>query len=95
LAPLFELGLIELPAAHHSEAAKQLVEQLVTWSAETKAKTDLVMALWFAEIRAREVVNASAGKGQANFMPNRWLSARRRSQQIVINLNDLATANRG
>jgi hypothetical protein len=92
---LFDLSLIELPSTHNSEPMKQLVEQLIVWSPETKAKTDMVMALWFAEIRAREVCQASALDGDGGtkmFVQNRWLSRRQRRQQTIINLNDLAVA---
>lgn len=94
---LFDQGLIELPSTHMSEPVKQLVEQLVTWSPETKGKTDLVMALWFAEIRAREVCNVSqlGDPDHRGFMPNRFLSKRARARQQVINLNDLAAARWG
>lgn len=97
MAVLFDQALIELPSSREHEPTKQLVEQLVTWSPETKAKTDLVMALWFAEIRAREICAESMlGDGTVRaFMPNRFLSRRRKSQQQVINLADVAAARWG
>lgn len=97
MAVLFDQQLIELPSTREHEPSNQLVQQLVTWSPETKAKTDLVMALWFAEIRAREICSqAMLGEaGTRAFMPNRFLNKRRRSQQQVINLNDLAAARWG
>ncbi len=97
MAVIFEQGLVELPSTASHEPTKQLIEQLITWSPETKAKTDMVMALWFAEIRAREICQESIlgdGTGRG-FMPNRFLSKRRRAQQTVINLNDLAAARQG
>lgn len=95
IANVFENGLIELPATHVVEACKALVEQLITWAPETKNKTDLVMALWFAEIRAREIIQAnSPAKGATNFVPNRHLSRRSRNAQVVVNLADLAIATR-
>lgn len=95
LAPVFEAGFIELPATHVSEACKSLVEQFVTWAPETKNKTDLVMAMWFAELRAREIIQAnSPAKGQHNFVPNRYASRRSRNSQVVVNLADLAIAKR-
>lgn len=96
IAPVFEAGFIELPATHVSEACKHLVEQFVTWAPETKNKTDLVMAVWFAEIRAREIIHAnSPAKGQHNFVSNRFSTRRSRSNQVVVHLADLAIANRG
>lgn len=95
MASIFDYGLIELPSTHLSEAVKQLVEQLIVWSPETKSKTDMVMALWFAELRAREICQASAfdeDGGTRMFAPNRFLSRRQRRNQQVVNLNDLAAA---
>jgi hypothetical protein len=95
MAPVFDAGLVELPATHVVEAVKQLVEQLITWAPETKNKTDLVMALWFAEVRARELIFAnSPSRGQSNFMPNRFATRRSLANRMVVNLNDLAIAAR-
>jgi len=95
MATVFLNGFIELPATHMVEACKALVEQLITWAPETKNKTDLVMALWFAEIRAREVIlGSSPQKNQNNFMQNRFASRRAKQQQLLVNLNDLAIARR-
>lgn len=92
MAVLFDLQLIDLPALSQSEPMKQLVEQLISWSPETKAKTDMVMALWFAEIRAREVCQSVSydPDGPRSYQRNRWLSKRQRERQVVVNLNDLA-----
>lgn len=90
---LFDMQLIELPSSSGHEPVKQLIEQLVTWSPETKSKTDLVMALWFAEIRARELCSAmqlGSESGFGAFMPNRYLTKRSRARQQVFNLNDMA-----
>jgi len=100
MAVLFEQKLIELPSTSKHEPCRQLVEQLVAWSPETKAKTDLVMALWFAEIRAREVCTQSAMAGEGGryggaFTPNSFLTRRSRRQQTIVNLNDLAALARG
>lgn len=50
--------LIELPSTAFSEAAKALVEQLVTWAPDLpkSTKTDCVMALWFAELACKDRV---------------------------------------
>lgn len=94
MAGLFDYGLIELPSTSKCEPVKQLIEQLITWSPETKGKTDMVMALWFAEIRAREVCKSAPveGQGVGSYMPNRYLSKRGRQRQVVVNLNDLQIA---
>ena len=98
MSTLFETQLIELPSTHMHEPTKQLIEQLTTWSPETKAKTDLVMSLWFAEIRARELCAATQlGQDGINgaFLGNRFLSRRGRQRQQVINLNDLRAYRQG
>ncbi len=97
MAVLFDQALVELPSTANHEPSRQLIEQLTTWSPETKAKTDLVMALWFAEIRAREIcAEAMLGDGSIKaFMPNRFLSKRRSRERTVINLNDLAASRTG
>ena len=61
MASLFEgwdsgHNLIRLPSQTQSEPIRNLVEQLCAWFPETKGLTDTVMALWFAEIRCRELM---------------------------------------
>jgi hypothetical protein len=63
-----------------------LIEQLVTWSPTTKGKTDLVMALWFCEIRAREMLNY--GKYATHHMKNPFLSRQEIGKRTVINLDE-------
>ncbi|MGY0232762.1 hypothetical protein PT931_13500 [Longispora urticae] len=89
MAPLFSQKLINLPSTR-AEPVRMLVDQLITWQPQTKGKTDAVMALWFAEIRARELVIAAGNKREHNFAPNRFLTNRGKAQQIVVNLNDFA-----
>lgn len=91
MAVLFHNKLIELPAQHKHESVRQLIEQLITWSPETKAKQDLVMALWFAELKCREIMLAqSARRVNSNYMPNKFMTRRQRSMQHTINLADVA-----
>lgn len=61
MATLFEgweenRNLIRLPSQTQSEPVRNLIEQLCAWFPETKGLTDTVMALWFAEIRCREMM---------------------------------------
>lgn len=49
-------NLIRLPSQTQSEPVRNLVEQLCAWFPQTKGLTDTVMALWFAEIRCREMM---------------------------------------
>ncbi|MEW1547541.1 hypothetical protein [Streptomyces tsukubensis] len=56
-------NLIRLPSPAQAEGVRQLVSQLCSWFPETKGLTDVVMALWFTEIRCRELVSAALGGG--------------------------------
>ena len=79
--------LIELPSTQFSEAAKALVEQLMTWAPETKnQKTDAVMALWFAELACRDRVLAMSN--YRSHAQNPFLTPWDRQQQSTVNLLD-------
>lgn len=87
MAGLFENGLIELPSSANAEPIKQLIEQLITWRPNKpndpyRGKTDLVMALWFAELRARALVQLKT-VAQAH-IPNKYLSRSARFNQYVV-----------
>jgi hypothetical protein len=79
-------NLIHLPS-DQTENIKALIEQLITWSPSTKGKTDMVMALWFCEIRAREMLNQ--GLHQTHHMKNPFLSRYERGKRTVINIDEL------
>jgi hypothetical protein len=82
-------NIIKLPSRAGSEGVKALVEQLTTWFPETKSKTDLVMALWFAEIRARELCDQLDNQFT---IPNRYLSQRDREKVMTVDLDYAAQA---
>jgi hypothetical protein len=82
-------NLIHLPS-DQTENVKSLIEQLVTWSPTTKGKTDMVMALWFCEIRAREIINY--GNNNVHHMKNPFLSRAELSKRAVVNIEDLLEA---
>lgn len=82
-------NLIHLPS-DQTENVKSLIEQLVTWSPTTKGKTDMVMALWFCEIRAREIINF--GNNNVHHMKNPFLSRAELSKRAVVNIEDLLEA---
>lgn len=87
--------LIHLPSKT-SEGVRALIEQLTTWEPEppgsrSKRKTDCVMALWFAEIRCRELVDEGTTQLQ-HFRPNSYLSERDRNKQMVIDLDYMSQA---
>jgi hypothetical protein len=79
-------NLIHLPS-DQTENIKALIEQLITWSPNTKGKTDMVMALWFCEIRAREMLNQ--GMHKTHHMKNPFLSRHEVSKRTVINIDEL------
>jgi hypothetical protein len=79
-------NLIHLPS-DQTENIKALIEQLITWSPNTKGKTDMVMALWFCEIRAREMLNQ--GMHQTHHMKNPFLSRYEKGKRTVINIDEL------
>lgn len=79
-------NLIELPSQEGSEGIKALIQQLITWEPNTKGKTDCVMALWFCELRAREVIGTTQ-RGRAH-MENRWATRSQISNRYILNVND-------
>ena len=70
-----------------NQSTKALIEQLITWTPTTKGKTDLVMALWFCEIRAREMLNH--GMYTTHHLRNPFLSRSEKSKRVVVNLDQL------
>ncbi|GAA2732860.1 hypothetical protein [Actinocorallia aurantiaca] len=87
LAPLFTEKKIRLPSSHNHEGMKALVEQLVTWRPGVKGSKlvqDLPMALWFAELQAREVMDQALGRTkshqQSRFLPR----YRQRQQRLAL-----------
>ena len=83
-------NLVELPATTN-ENVRKLVEQLITWQPgipPKKLKQDAVMALWFAEIVAREQLFRVSSGNQTNFMSNEFVTRGDRNAQYSIDLND-------
>ena len=79
-------NLIHLPS-DQTENVKALIEQLITWTPTTKGKTDLVMALWFCEIRAREMLNY--GQYATHHLKNPFLTRAEQSKRIVVNIDEM------
>jgi hypothetical protein len=79
-------NMIELPSNEGSEGLKALVQQLITWKPDTRNATDCVMALWFAVIRIREIMQQSSQS--AKWMQNRWATRAQKSQRAAINLEE-------
>ena len=83
---LMELESIELPSNEGSEGLKSLVQQLIIWKPDTKNPTDCVMALWFCELRAREIVNN--GNINQTHIKNRWATRKQLDTRFTVNVND-------
>lgn len=84
-------NLLSLPRANDSQGVKILMEELVSWDPTVPVKRrrqDTVMALWFCELRARELIVRPGNGSGFHVRHNKFISDRRRSQQMVINLND-------
>jgi hypothetical protein len=79
-------NLIEMPSNEGSEGLKSLVQQLITWKPDTKNPTDCVMALWFAIIRVRELMQQSTRIGQ--YGQNRWATRAQIAQRSSIQLDE-------
>jgi hypothetical protein len=79
-------NLLELPSQDASEGIKALIQQLITWKPDTKAPTDCVMALWFCELRAREIV--TNGRINQSYYNNKWATPRQLENRYLVNVND-------
>ena len=77
---------IELPSNEGSEGLKALVQQLITWKPETRNPSDCVMALWFALIRVRELMQQNSQS--ARWMQNRWATRAQTERRFSINLDE-------
>jgi hypothetical protein len=85
-------ALIELPRAH-KDGIKALVHQLITWTPDldpNKVPCDLVMALWFFEIGAREHLGYGRGSGTVTAFrrSSKYVSPRRTQQGSTVRLAD-------
>jgi hypothetical protein len=79
-------NIIELPSNEGSEGLKTLVQELITWKPDTKNPTDCVMALWFAIIRIREMMQQSSNASKR--MQNRWTTQAQTSRRQAVNLDE-------
>lgn len=89
-------NLIEFPSTHASEPLKALIEQLCIWAPDLSArkhKSDMVMALWMAELacqRRVDMVSSYTRTHQKNPFLTRW----DREQQRTVDLRDIYTYDR-
>jgi hypothetical protein len=100
MASLFDpqadgLPTLLLPNANSANVAvARLVEQLIVWTPNGKVvsagQTDLVMALWFAVLRARKILFVGSTP-QRNYAPNSFLSrGRADKERFSVNLDEYA-----
>ena len=88
-------NIIELPDSSRNEHIKKLIEQLVVWQPGVQGrrlKMDAVMALWFCEIVARDVLLTSSTF--PNFLKNEFTPQKQIEDRYIVNLDDLAAAQR-
>ena len=79
-------NLIELPSNEGSEGLKALVQQLITWKPDSRNPSDCVMALWFAVIKVRELMQQSSQS--AKWMQNRWATRAQKERRMAVNLDE-------
>ena len=79
-------NILEIPSNEGSEGLKSLVQQLIIWKPDTKNPTDCVMALWFAVIRCRELMQTSSRVGQ--YQTNRWATRAQMAGRGSLNLDE-------
>ena len=78
-------NILELPSSEGSEGIKALTQQLLTWKPETRGKTDTVMALWFAIIRIRELMQTNSRTTQ--YATNRWATRAQMDRRAAMYVN--------
>jgi hypothetical protein len=85
--------LISLPNPKFATFVDQLVTQLTTWQPRTGKQhtlTDLVMALWFANIGIQKVLDRA--KNVPRHLDNQYISRADRASRQVVNLQELLEA---
>lgn len=83
-------ALIELPSPRQNSWVAELIQQLTTWEPQgmsQKAKTDLVMALWFCEIAAKRILDR--GQKKLHYRDNPFANRAAVKKRRVINLADI------
>jgi len=90
MSGLFENQLISLPNAS-SQNVRSLIEQLVVWQPQPPkgVKTDIVMALWFTELRAQQLI--MRGQNAQNFVDNEFTTSEDRKARFLQNSDQVET----
>jgi hypothetical protein len=87
-------NLIELPDPDQAQAVKTLIEQLIAWQPGKlgkQLKMDGPMALWFFELRAREVLGVGKRR-QRQFLDNPYLSRGDKERRVVVPMDSFRYA---
>jgi hypothetical protein len=89
MSGLFKNRLVTLPRTS-KESVRAMIEQLTTWAPKLpkSQKTDVVMSLWFAELRAITLLGQSLGS-DSPFSDSRYVSRWGKRQQRVVDLTQL------
>lgn len=83
-------GQISLPSTRDAKAVSELVEQLQVWEPEMArgTATDLVMALWFAELGVRQYLLGA--RFEQTHMRSKFTTRAGRRSQRTFDINELA-----
>lgn len=99
LAPLFlgalsvpSQALIAIPDNGTHKGIKAMIDQLVTWEPEGTGKTDIVMALWFADLGCRKVLE---GDRTQKRLDNKWATRGQLAKTRSINFEEALSAQMG
>jgi hypothetical protein len=87
MSALFTQNMITLPRSD-IQRVKTLIEQLVTWQPNPPKglKTDVVMALWFAELRALELVSRAERKNY--FRDSPFMTRQDMTDRVLVGAQD-------
>lgn len=84
-------NLITLPDPDYSEGVKALIEQLITWEPGKLGKDlkqDGPMALWFFELRARNLLGYGKADTQTSYMQNPYLSRSDKRKRVIVPMQE-------
>lgn len=87
MSALFTQNMITLPRSD-IQRVKTLIEQLVTWQPNPPKglKTDIVMALWFAELRALELISRAERKNYFRNSP--FMTRQDMTDRVLVGAQD-------
>ena len=80
-------NLITLPDPDYSNGVSVLIEELISWVPGVRGKDlrqDGPMALWFAELAARDILIGTARGADSNFRESPWLTRGQLKKRRVV-----------